>query len=726
MTVKGVLGPLILLLVVGCHQARVPIKLDKVVLYRNGIGYFEHRGGVEGRRLRLRFGAHELDDVLKTLTVIDRTAGAKAKATTAILPRQRAGEQKKAQQLPLDIVLGAAGAHDLLVAYSVPTPVWKATYRLVLGAANAQKALLQGWALINNASGEDWRDVRLTLATGAPMTFAMKLRAPRFLARPDISGKMVRPVTRGAVFSESAPLGRKGSGDRDRDRIPDHLDKCPDQPEVYNGYSDTDGCPDRGRVHVQSSKIEVLDKIYFERGKATIKAVSTPIVNAIAATLRGNPQIKAMEIQGHASSAEKGVWALAAQRARALRAALKRQGVRTELRARAYGATRPVDRRTTKHAHARNQRVEFRIVDRAEQQKARQQGVTLPAARASAHGGAKLKSVAGMARYVLPGRVSIPRGSATMVTLINRDIAGKDVLLYRPDSNVPGSDRHLQRATMIENNTKLTLEPGPVAIFARGTFAGEGLLSRLHPAQVALIPYALDGSTSVRRESRLDERPSSLVSVVDGVATVENISERVTRYELRVGAEGPQTLVIKHARHHGYRAVGLPPGTRELADAWLITIPVTPGKKSELSVRERRPLQRFISVGSSTRQAKRLEVYLRGSAFAGNAKLKALIAMQRQLAGALEKVDRLRVRITDIGGRNGELRESFKAVAKARGAKAAALRKRLLAQLSKSSAELERVTTDLTAASLEVGSARDKLKKQIASLRLEPATKKKR
>src|SRR5262249_978855 len=42
---------------------------------------------------------------------------------------------------------------------------------------------------------------------------------------------------------EAAPMAMK-TGDRDHDGIPDDVDKCPDQPEDFDGYQDTDGCPD--------------------------------------------------------------------------------------------------------------------------------------------------------------------------------------------------------------------------------------------------------------------------------------------------------------------------------------------------------------------------------------------------------------------------------------------------------------------------------------------------
>jgi len=750
----------------GCPQ-RAPLALKKVVLYQNGIGYFERQGTFTGDKIRLHLRSHELNDVLKSLTVIDRTAGDKPRPVTAVVPKQEPATPSKdgtvapaaAADKPiyLDITLGHAGRHDLLIAYSVPTPTWKATYRLVLPDDEAVKdqALIQGWALINNASGEDWSKVRLTLATGAPMTFAMDMRTPQFIARPDLTGKLVKPVTTGVVTSESArPGDQDGDGvgdavdlcpgepedrdgfedkdgcpdaDNDKDRILDADDRCPNEPEVYNGFSDDDGCPDKGRVVVHKGRIEILDKIYFATGSAAIKQVSMPILNAIVATLMGNPQIKIIEVQGHAASAERDTWALSAQRAGAVRAALMGKGVRTEVRARAYGATRKTDSRETKDAHARNQRVEFLIIKRIDGSDAESGNrpaapgpVTAEAARKSVHRGAKLATVAGMVRYELPGAVSIGQGTTTMVTMINRPTSAQDVYLYRPDSNVPGSDLYPQRAAMIQNSSKLTLEPGPVAIFARGTFVGEGLIKRLHPGQTAFIPYAVDSSASVRVDSTTGEKPSTFVSLIDGVATVENHAEIVTRYEVETGGQTPKMIVVKHPRRTGYEQLDLPPGTSTTPTALLIPFPINPTSKSVLTVRERKPVRRTIWIKSGGEgTAARLELYLSAStalSAEGQQKLRQIIAAQRKVASLTSTVDRLRGRISDIGMRSGELRESIKAVARTRGG--AALRARLLKQLTVSVSQLGQATQKLTAGSLELSEARDALKKLIASLRI--------
>ncbi len=79
--------------------------------------------------------------------------------------------------------------------------------------------------------------------------------------------------------------------DNDQDRILDVNDTCPNDPETYNGFEDEDGCPDRGSVVIEENQIVILEKIYFETDSAVIQQRSYPIVDAVAATLNGNPQI---------------------------------------------------------------------------------------------------------------------------------------------------------------------------------------------------------------------------------------------------------------------------------------------------------------------------------------------------------------------------------------------------------------------------------------------------
>ena len=87
------------------------------------------------------------------------------------------------------------GDRRVKVGYVVETPVWKTSYRLVIGE---EKPLLQGWAIVENTTEEDWNEVALTLMSGRPISFVMDLYQPLYVERPEVKPELyssLRPKT---------------------------------------------------------------------------------------------------------------------------------------------------------------------------------------------------------------------------------------------------------------------------------------------------------------------------------------------------------------------------------------------------------------------------------------------------------------------------------------------------------------------------------------------------
>ena len=99
----------------------------------------------------------------------------------------------------------------LRVAYLAAAPVWKTSYRLVLDAsADAKKGALQGWATLENLSGQDWRDVDLTLVSGRPVSYRQALYRAYTINRPeaplDVGAQLDPGMDRGAIAArDDAP-----------------------------------------------------------------------------------------------------------------------------------------------------------------------------------------------------------------------------------------------------------------------------------------------------------------------------------------------------------------------------------------------------------------------------------------------------------------------------------------------------------------------------------------
>src|SRR4051794_34350812 len=89
-----------------------------------------------------------------------------------------------AQKKAVSLSFTGEGKRRVSVGYVVDNPLWKTSYRLVLGGEKQEKPYLQGWAVVENSSDEDWRGVRMALVSGRPVSFRMDLYTPLFVPRP--------------------------------------------------------------------------------------------------------------------------------------------------------------------------------------------------------------------------------------------------------------------------------------------------------------------------------------------------------------------------------------------------------------------------------------------------------------------------------------------------------------------------------------------------------------
>jgi hypothetical protein len=87
--------------------------------------------------------------------------------------------------IELTVDLAGEGPHDVLVSYVVEMPTWRPAYRVVV--LPDKQSLLQGWAVVDNVSGEDWRSVQLSLTAGTPLAFAYDLYTPHYVRRPNLT-----------------------------------------------------------------------------------------------------------------------------------------------------------------------------------------------------------------------------------------------------------------------------------------------------------------------------------------------------------------------------------------------------------------------------------------------------------------------------------------------------------------------------------------------------------
>jgi outer membrane protein OmpA-like peptidoglycan-associated protein len=151
--------------------------------------------------------------------------------------------------------------------------------------------------------------------------------------------------------------------DTDKDGILDDKDKCPKEPETKNGFEDDDGCPDK--LPEKMKKFTgVVEGIYFDVGKATIRKQSTAKLEGAANVLKEFPSIS-MEISGHTSSeGDPGFnQKLSQDRADAVKEWLVARGVPSQrIKTRGAGPDEPIADNKTAAGKIKNRRIEFKVL----------------------------------------------------------------------------------------------------------------------------------------------------------------------------------------------------------------------------------------------------------------------------------------------------------------------------------------------------------------------------
>ncbi len=186
-------------------QSLPSLGLRRVVVYRNGVAYFERAGHVNSDNVEFRVRQREVGDFLATLAVME-SGGSSVRSAAFPLPRDPqegqpapSPDERRVVRMALD-----GRSHDLVVGYMAETPIWRPSYRLVMGANDVQ---LQAFGVVQNLSGEDWSNVQLSLVTGAPVSFRSELAEPVITERPLVTdrGEVIDAVPQSENTLAEAP-----------------------------------------------------------------------------------------------------------------------------------------------------------------------------------------------------------------------------------------------------------------------------------------------------------------------------------------------------------------------------------------------------------------------------------------------------------------------------------------------------------------------------------------
>jgi hypothetical protein len=567
-------------------SARLPV--TRVILYKNGVGYFEHSGHVRGNQdVNVDFTTAQLNDVLKSLTVLDlgkgRITGVSYNSTAPLEHRlgslrlpvgenpttaqfldalrgarmeirsgavsasgrllsieerelpgkgdaaKSDGEDKPGRRVALTqisivsdsgevrvfdltpatsvrvtekdvneevgkylglvastrdqdvrrmtISTAGNGERDLLVSYISEVPVWKSTYRIVI--PNEGKPLLQGWAIVDNTVGEDWKNVELSLVAGAPQSFVQELSQPYYTRRPVVplpENAMLTPQTHEATIETEAE------------------NMSPPRVAVSGVIGGVPGGVPGGRMG--------------------------GVIGGIAS--------------GSAGGVGPGI---------------------------APGYATPAPQPPPRP-------------DATEIAESLEESTTV----------GQSQEVGDLFEYKLKDRVTIRKNQSALVPILQSRIDAEKVSVWNP------SESSVLRALWVDNTSNLTLDGGSFNVLEGDAFAGEGLMDALKPGEKRLLSYAADLGVLVDSKQKAENQRVTKIVIAHGAMTQTTQERQENNYTIRNRDAASRTVVIEHPARAGWKLTDDETPAESSASFHRFRIVVEPKKTTTLVVKEYRPI----------------------------------------------------------------------------------------------------------------------------------------
>src|SRR5579884_1979648 len=585
--------------------AELPVR--EIVLYKSGVGFFERSGRLAaGEPARLDFKAPEMDDVLKSLTVIDTTGkvaglrydsseplsqrltdfpfqiaggqslsafldqlkgarielkyGAETVSGAIVSARTTKGEDKAPDREQLVLLLDSgeirtldlAGASSMRFAdpalqtalrdylsalvqarskdkrsiyidssdskdreisamYMVPMPVWKSSYRLVFDAQG--QATIEGWAIVDNTTGDDWTKVRISVVSGRPVSFISKLYEPKYVQRQTI----------------------------------DLAEQGPANPTLYEPS-----------VAVASNLTAMKP---FER-RALMAAPAAPAF-AADSTQFAQPQST--------------------------------------------------------------------IVTAAD-----------------------TRDLGELFEYRFASPVTIHRGESAMLPFLQQKLGARKLLIYSETYGL-----NPMSAAELANSTGKTLDGGPITVFDANNYAGEALIETVKAGDKRLIGYAVDLGTRVTTKFGSSHEFTREIHFRRGELTTRSAIEETKTYSIRNVDQKPKTLIIEHPQRAGYKLVDMKPA-ETTANAYRFEVKLDPDATQAFPVTEQRVIDTTTSVSSLTPDALFAYVQNKNLPEAARSALQQIAEQKRQIADVDRRLQSAKSEADEAVSDEQRLRENIR------------------------------------------------------------------
>ncbi len=545
-------------------QEAVPVPVRKVVLYKNGMGYFEHLGAVKGQQsVEIVLPSSQLNDVLKSLTVIDLGKGQVAGVTydsTAPLDRRLA-------ELPIDL-----GSAEGLVGFlnqirgagvEIRTPGGPVTGKLMNAELRTRStgpgATVQVVQVAIFTPSGEVRIVELESVGALRLTDpALASDVARYLDLLNTSHQRdVRRLRVQTVGSGERQLYISYTSEAPIWKTTYRIVLDPKQKPLLQGWAIVDNTTPMDWLDVTLSLVAGAPVSFVQNLSQPLYA-RRPVV-PLPPGLQVTPQIHeaTMETPGSKTTVAQAPGGEAASAVEG-KEGRSPQKMRQEMLA----VPAPPPAAPT---------AEFGGVGRVLREHA------LEAAQAQALGE--------QFEYKLRQPVTIRKNESGLLPIIHAEVEGEKISLYKES----GGEKHPRLAVWLKNTSGLTLDAGSFTVIDTNAFAGEGLTESVQPGESRLLSYALDLGVEVSTNIGSERQKVERVQISRGVLRMQTKVVEKKAYVIRNNDEKGRTVVVEHPVRPGWKMVETAQPAESSANNYRFKVEAKPKTTTELAVREESP-----------------------------------------------------------------------------------------------------------------------------------------
>ncbi len=316
-------------------------------------------------------------------------------------------------------------------------------------------------------------------------------------------------------------------------------------------------------------------------------------------------------------------------------------------------------------------------------------------------------------QYEIQNPVTVKRNQSALVPILQGDFEGKRVAIYNPDVR----DKNPMSAVFLKNSTGMTLEGGPMTVLEADTYVGEAMLETLKPAEERIVPYSVELGCLVSLDQKSEVTAFHRAKITNGTLYLHRYRVDRKVYLIKNKIDRDLDLFVDHRFNDGWELVETPEPFEKTDSFYRFRLDAPAKKTTSFVVAEKRDDHESFSLHHATKDQVGMWLKSRYIDDATRESLDGIVVINEEIAEKDRRVTQRESDIQEIFENQKRLRENMRALGSSDHEKR--LRERYVGELGREEDRLERYRTEIGELREAKKELERRLRKQIDEMRFE-------